>query len=217
MTGLVKNLIELFRQIDVNNDAQLEWDEFTGHIIEMGMVRQDSTDIDTIKNYFPSDITDGETHDTEVQAMFYIEKLKHLLVMERDQKHFKVYKCDKKNCKWETKVPNENEVSKDGQLISAELGSVIAADYIELGNKKFVATTSNSKSINFWDANNYGACNKLSTPDIQMCIKWCGADVNRLFTGGLDYQVHAYDVNKMIHLRSTEKRDKDDIVSREIR
>ena len=35
-TGLVKNLIELFRQIDVNNDQTLEWDEFTNHIIELG-------------------------------------------------------------------------------------------------------------------------------------------------------------------------------------
>jgi hypothetical protein len=34
--GLVKNLIELFRQIDVNNDGTLEWDEFTNHIIELG-------------------------------------------------------------------------------------------------------------------------------------------------------------------------------------
>ena len=34
--GLVKNLIELFRQIDVNNDQTLEWDEFTNHIIELG-------------------------------------------------------------------------------------------------------------------------------------------------------------------------------------
>jgi len=36
MVGLVKNLIELFRQIDVNADEELEWEEFTGHIIEMG-------------------------------------------------------------------------------------------------------------------------------------------------------------------------------------
>ena len=36
MVGLVKNLIELFKQIDVNGDEQLEWEEFTGHIIEMG-------------------------------------------------------------------------------------------------------------------------------------------------------------------------------------
>lgn len=89
--GLVKNLIELFRQIDVNNDQSLEWDEFTGHIIELGMVAKDRTFIDAIKSYFLSDIKDDEKHDTEVESMFYIDKLKHLLVMERDSKRFKVY------------------------------------------------------------------------------------------------------------------------------
>ena len=39
-TGLCKNLIELFRQIDVNNDQTLEWEEFTNHIIELGMLFQ---------------------------------------------------------------------------------------------------------------------------------------------------------------------------------
>ncbi len=34
--GLVKNLIELFKQIDVNNDGSMEWEEFTNHIIELG-------------------------------------------------------------------------------------------------------------------------------------------------------------------------------------
>ena len=38
--GLVKNLIELFRQIDVNDDKTLEWDEFTGHIIELGKLQK---------------------------------------------------------------------------------------------------------------------------------------------------------------------------------
>lgn len=27
-----------------------------------------------------------------------------------------------------------------------------------------------------------------------MCIKWCGENVNRLFTGGCDYSLHAYNV-----------------------
>jgi len=36
---MVRNLIDLFRQIDVNNDQTLEWVEFTNHIIELGMVR----------------------------------------------------------------------------------------------------------------------------------------------------------------------------------
>ena len=37
-TKLVKELIELFRQIDVNNDETLEWEEFTNHIIELGRI-----------------------------------------------------------------------------------------------------------------------------------------------------------------------------------
>jgi hypothetical protein len=55
------------------------------------MVRKDRTFIDAIKNYFQSDIKDDEKHDTEVENMVYIDKLKHLLVMERDSKKFKVY------------------------------------------------------------------------------------------------------------------------------
>jgi hypothetical protein len=57
----------------------------------IGMVRKDRTFIDAIKSYFASDIKDDEKHDTEVENMFYIDKLKHLLVMERDSKRFKVY------------------------------------------------------------------------------------------------------------------------------
>ena len=89
--GLVRNLIELFRQIDVNGDNKLEWDEFTNHIIELGMVRKDRTFIDAIKNYYASDVKDFEKHDTEVEHLYFLEKLKHFLVMERDSKRFKVY------------------------------------------------------------------------------------------------------------------------------
>ncbi len=48
---------------------------------------------------------------------------------------------------------------------------MIAADYIEMGNIKFVATTSNNNSINFWDSNNYIFRERLNTSDIQMTSK----------------------------------------------
>ena len=48
---IVRSLVDLFRQIDVNNDKTLEWVEFTNHIIELGMVRKDRVFIDAIKNY----------------------------------------------------------------------------------------------------------------------------------------------------------------------
>lgn len=47
-------------------------------------------------------------------------------------------------------------------------GAVIAADYIEMNNIKFVATTSNNNSINFWDSNNYIFRERLNTSEIQM-------------------------------------------------
>ena len=45
-------------------------------------------------------------------------------------------------------------------------GAVIAADYVEMGNTKFVATTSNNNSINFWDSNNYIFRERLNTSEI---------------------------------------------------
>ena len=55
-----------------------------------------------------------------------------------------------------------NEIEKN----AGAGGAVIAADYIEMGNIKFVATTSNNNSINFWDSNNYIFRERLNTSDI---------------------------------------------------
>ena len=130
--NMVRNLIDLFRQIDVNNDKTLEWVEFTNHIIELGMVRKDKVFIDAIKNYQPSEIKDCK-HDNEIEAMFYFPKLKHLLVMERDSKRFKVY--NSLTGKFMMNVPEKNPGNG---------GAFIAADYVEQGNIKFVATTTNN-------------------------------------------------------------------------
>ena len=35
------------------------------------------------------------------------------------------------------------------------MGAVIAADYLELGNMKYVATTANNNKIDLWDSNTY--------------------------------------------------------------
>jgi hypothetical protein len=134
------------------------------------MVRKDRTFIDAIKSYYASDIKDTEKHDTEVENMFYIEKLRHLLVMERDSKRFKVYNA--RSGKWIQNVPGK--YSSKLNLLEKNAGSggaVIAADYVEMNNIKFVATTSNNNSINFWDSNNYIFRERLNTSEIQMTSK----------------------------------------------
>ena len=33
-----------------------------------------------------------------------------------------------------------------------------------------------------------------------MCVKWCGAPINMLFTGGLDNIIHAWNVKEFIEI-----------------
>lgn len=127
------------------------------------MVRKDRTFIDAIKNYYQSNIEDTEKHDTEVENMVYIDKLKHLLVMERDAKKFKVY--NSKTGKLVETVPGKQNVKG---------GAIISADYIEMDKAKYVATCQNNTCINLWDPNNYLHRSRFNTADIQLCIKWCG-------------------------------------------
>lgn len=155
LVPLVRNLTELFNQIDVNDDKLLEWVEFTNHIIELGMIRKDRIFIDAIKNYNLSPIQGGK-HDTEIESMFFLEPLRHLLVMERDEKRFKVY--NSKTGKFMMTVPARQTGSGGG--------AVIAADYVHQGNIKLVATTHNNNAINFWDSNTYVFNDRLNTADI---------------------------------------------------
>lgn len=69
---LVRNLIDLFNEIDVNGDGDLEWVEFTNHIIDLGMVKKDSVFVDTIKDYLPSPIQDVN-HDTEIEHIYCMD------------------------------------------------------------------------------------------------------------------------------------------------
>ena len=131
---MVRQLVDLFRQIDVNNDKSLEWVEFTNHIIELGMVRKDRVTIDAIKNYQPSPIKDIK-HDTEIEHMFYLEKLQYLIVMERDARRFKVYNA--RTGKWRQNVPEK---------ATGNSGAFTAADYVHIEGTqvKLVATATNN-------------------------------------------------------------------------
>jgi hypothetical protein len=42
-------LIDLFKEIDVNGDETMEWDEFSNHIIELGLLKKDRTFKNVIK------------------------------------------------------------------------------------------------------------------------------------------------------------------------
>ena len=110
--------------------------------------------------------------------------------MERDAKRFKVYNA--KNGQLIMSVPS-GKASVTG-------GSFIAADLVTMVNNKqnvtFVVTTSSDNIIKLWDpTTNYQRKDTANTPVIQLCVKWAGAPFNKIFTAGLEGEIHAYSYN----------------------
>ena len=157
--ALVKSLLDLFKQIDVNGDKTMEWEEFSNYLIELGMVKRDKTFKESIKSYFPSPLKDKEKHESEIEQIGIVNnpnpKLCQIIVMEKDSKKFKVYDANK--CKLINSV-------------TGHTSSVIAADYIPEGS--LIVTCSNDNSLNFWDSTSHLFRNRISTPDIQMCSRF---------------------------------------------
>ena len=50
----------------------MEWEEFSDHIISLGLLRNDRGYKNVIKNYFPSEnMTDKEKHETGIEKCYY--------------------------------------------------------------------------------------------------------------------------------------------------
>lgn len=89
--ALIINIIELFKQIDVNDDGTLEWEEFSNHIIESGMSTSESNFVNHIKNYFASPVEDLSRHEHEIEKIYFFPGFKHnVFVTERECKDFKI-------------------------------------------------------------------------------------------------------------------------------
>ena len=176
-------LIDLFKEIDVNGDETMEWEEFSSYIIELGMIKKDRNIANVIKNYNVSQsLRDTVKHDNEIEKTYFFDKTKQLFVLERDSPNFKVYD-----------VVNFNLVAD----IPAHKGSILAADcYADENGNDLIVTTSDDLTINFWEASNFSLKQRISTPELQLCVRhvrWDDDGPNFIYTGGSDALIHYYD------------------------
>jgi len=176
------NLIELFKEIDVNGDETMEWEEFSNYIIELGMIKKDRNIGNVIKNYNPSEnIKDTAKHDNEIEKLYYFNKTKQLFVIERDSPNFKVY--DDSGFNLIADIP-------------AHKGAILSADCYEDDNyNDIIVTTSDDLTINFWEASNFSLKQRISTPELQLCVRharWSNS-TSLIYTGGSDALIHYYD------------------------
>lgn len=128
----------------------MEWEEFSNHIIELGLLRNDRGFKNVIKSYFPSEaLVDKVKHENGVEKVYFFEELNQLLVLEKDSPRLKVYKANNAELIWE---------------VNAHKGSVLSAEYI--ADKKLIATSSNDLTINFWDSHSFNLKQIVSVPEI---------------------------------------------------
>ena len=131
----VEKLIDAFKQIDVNGDETLEWDEFSNFIVETGISKQKNNFVDVIRNYHLSTvIKDKQKHDNEIYKIYFFEQIKHLIVLENESKKILVY------------------YYTTGALVAnfiAHNGSVIAAEYLQ--GQNLIVTSGSDNYLMFWD------------------------------------------------------------------
>ena len=150
------NLIHLFNEIDVNGDANMEWDEFSNHIIELGLIKKDKDISDLIKKYYPNDtIKDKVKHESEIEKLYFFPQLNYIVCIEKDNPVIKIFSA------FDCKII---------QILEEHKGAVLSCDYIP--EKNMLATCSNDLTIYFWDASTFNLKQRISTPEIQLCMRY---------------------------------------------
>ncbi|OMJ91134.1 hypothetical protein SteCoe_6398 [Stentor coeruleus] len=173
-------LRELFEQIDVNHDEVMEWEEFSNYIVESGMIKKDRTFLDAIKNYKPQEWMDPIVHKNEIEHLFFLPKLKHLLVMESDSREFKVY--DLKQGKFHYL-----------KSVKGHRGAVTAACHAH--GMRRVATSANDLTINLWDESSYALQQRISCPTFPLILAW-NRRYKTLYSSGTDAIIYAWDLKE---------------------
>ncbi len=144
------SLINLFEEIDVNGDENMEWDEFSNHIIELGLIKQDKDISGLVKNYYPNEtIKDTVKHESVIEKLYFFRKPNYIVCIEKDNPVIKIFD------------PFDATLL---QVLDEHKGAVLAADYISDYN--YLATCSNDLTIYFWDATSFNLRQRISTPEV---------------------------------------------------
>ena len=176
--SLVQYLNDLFAEIDVNDDKHLEWDEFLSHIIEIGRVKNDQGFVDVIKNYKQSDWKDNVKHESEIECMKYIPKLKHMVITEHESKRVKIYNI------------------KTGRLqkeIKNHIMDVISIHHLASYSTLLCAT--NDLWVYFWDDTTYLLKFKVKSP---MLVFTMNDFKDRLYIGGPNGSLYFWELTDLI-------------------
>jgi WD40 repeat protein len=197
---LCSKLIELFKEIDINDDSFLEWNEFSNHIISQSSVNQVANNKDTMPLFKQSTnvpkIKFSKNSETTIEKLLYYPKDNYLFLVEQDSPRFHWFSINEEVVNGKG-FPNEWNCVCEYQAHKKEITS------IELFNdpKDYsltLATSSVDLSINFWNLEVKPRLkNTIFVPDIIQTMRFyqeSPSSTPLLFTGGNDAVIHLYDL-----------------------
>ncbi|KAK2945700.1 putative Sporulation-specific N-acetylmuramoyl-L-alanine amidase [Blattamonas nauphoetae] len=171
----VRSLVQLFDDIDVNGDGNMEWDEFMSFIIESALAHQSS--LETREDFHM--VTDIPLSDN-INSITYIEELRTLMCCEEHSHN--VILIDPKN-------------GMQTGTLSGHTGLVTSCCYVP--EWKVFVTTSLDELVSIWDAGTnkcifYTTTTALSEdPLAQISCAW-DPQFKVLFTGTLNGRINMW-------------------------
>jgi WD40 repeat protein len=155
----VEALCEMFREIDVNGDGTMTWDEFTSHLVELANTYYIATYQENAQLYVAGIAEDRTRHEYHVELVRFLPSVRAFLVIERRSQVFKIYSSELRLM----------------QIVRGHRGAVLAA--ADLGEHGMVATSSADGTIAFWEArraNSFKLLYQWQLAHPQAAIYWSG-------------------------------------------
>jgi len=175
---LVADLVELFREVDINGDGDMEWDEFTRFIVEKASLFQDRMSLDKIPPYYhntrfnteniPSELR--QRHTESLDSILNIARANQFAVIEAHSKVVSLYN------------------SYNGQLVTNLVQGAVPLAMHHIPSKNALVTSCADMTLNVWnldDTSNkkrYQLKNKWPVQSSQMSLSWV-EDHNLLYSG----------------------------------
>jgi WD40 repeat protein len=157
-------LCEMFREIDVNDDGTMQWEEFTEHLVELASTYYQDYHDDHTPHYQYDLMTDTSHHDYPCEYVRYFPGLDRCVVFERSSRRFKLYDKNLKLIK----------------VVRGHRSPMLAAEYIP--EMQTLVTSSVDKTMCFWDnrpGHKFALSMEWKTKKSQVAMK---AIDNSLFT-----------------------------------
>eukprot|EP00698_Gefionella_okellyi_P016802 TRINITY_DN4837_c0_g1_i1.p1 TRINITY_DN4837_c0_g1~~TRINITY_DN4837_c0_g1_i1.p1 ORF type:complete len:989 (+),score=200.34 TRINITY_DN4837_c0_g1_i1:54-3020(+) len=175
---MVTLLIEMFREIDINGDQSMEWDEFVSFIVESGMVFPDNSKVDAVESYSASEVKDSSVHKQGIEKVQYFPTWDKLVVSEKN-KIVKLY---------DPATLHVTQTLQGPHLRS----TVLASEYIP--EHTLLATATADCTVQFWDTQTYERKRQMRVDRPQHALQWAGP-LQTLFTASTTGTIYAWSLS----------------------